>query len=150
MYELRTMARSGSMWFGLVLLACLAWCPLIAQTTPSSAAAPPRLPAPTPVHLTAEEDHQRFMDLLGIKELRRGVDTNAQSPHSANYDESKANVYPNLPDPLMLKNGKRVTSARVWWGKRRPEIVEDFDREILGRAPAGLPKVNWEVVSTAG
>ncbi|MGP8270589.1 MAG: acetylxylan esterase [Terracidiphilus sp.] len=148
MYELRTMARSGSMWFGLVLLACLAWCRLIAQTTPSSAAAPPRLPAPTPVHLTAEEDHQRFMDLLGIKELRRGVDTNAQSPHSANYDESKANVYPNLPDPLMLKNGKRVTSARVWWGKRRPEIVEDFDREILGRAPAGLPKVNWEVVST--
>jgi hypothetical protein len=41
-----------------------------------------------------------------------------------------------------------VTSARDWWLKRRPEIVEDFDREILGRVPANLPKVTWEVVST--
>src|SRR5208283_3032327 len=44
---------------------------------------------------------------------------------------------------------KRVTSAKVWWTKRRPEIVEDFDREILGRVPANTPKVTWEVVSTA-
>jgi hypothetical protein len=56
--------------------------------------------------------------------------------------------YPNLPDPLVLKNGKRVTSAKVWWTKRRPEIVEDFDREIYGRVPKPTPKVTWEVVST--
>ena len=31
---------------------------------------------------------------------------------------------------------------------RRPEIVEDFDREVYGRVPANAPKVNWEVVST--
>jgi len=148
MSELRPIAHCRFLWIGLVLLACPAWCRLVAQTAPASAAVPSRLPAPAPVHLTAEADHQRLMDLLGIKELRRGVDTNAQSPNAANYDESKANVYPNLPDPLVLKNGKRVTSARVWWTKRRPEIVEDFDREILGRAPAGLPKVSWEVVST--
>jgi len=109
-------------------------------------------PAPTPEQLAqraaAEKDHQRLMDMLGIKELRHGADNDPKSPYMANYDESKANVYPNLPDPLLLKNGKRVTSAKLWWTKRRPEIVEDFDREILGRVPANLPKVTWEVVST--
>jgi hypothetical protein len=88
------------------------------------------------------------MDMLGIKELRGGVTNDMTSPNAANYDESKANVYPNLPDPLVLKNGKRVTTAKVWWTKRRPEIVEDFDREILGRVPAHLPAVTWKVVST--
>jgi hypothetical protein len=88
------------------------------------------------------------MNLLGIKELRPGASHDPKSPNPTNYDESKANIYPNLPDPLLLKNGNRVTSAKVWWKQRRPEIVEDFDREILGRVPANLPKVTWEVLST--
>lgn len=96
----------------------------------------------------AEQDHQRLMNLLGIKELRPGASHDPKSPNPTNYDESKANIYPNLPDPLLLKNGNRVTSAKVWWKQRRPEIVEDFDREILGRVPANLPKVTWEVLST--
>ena len=37
----------------------------------------------------------------------------------------------------------------MWWEQRRPEIVEEFDREIYGRAPKVTPKVNWEVTSTA-
>jgi len=41
-----------------------------------------------------------------------------------------------------------VTSEKVWWNQRRPEIVEDFDREIYGRKPKNIPKVKWEVVST--
>ena len=69
-------------------------------------------------------------------------------PNFANYDESKANPYPKLPDPLTLKNGKKVTKAADWWSKRRPEIVEDFDREVYGRVPKNMPKVKWEVVST--
>src|SRR5580698_10202743 len=82
-----------------------------------------------PVKLTKDEDHQRVMDLLHIAEIRRGRDgTNKQSPYFANYDESKANPFPDLPDPLTLKSGKKVTKASDWWSKRRPEIVEDFDR----------------------
>ena len=88
------------------------------------------------------------MDVLEIKSLRRGADGDRKSPYAANYDESKADVYPTLPDPLTLRNGKRVTSAKVWWTKRRPEIAEDFDREILGRTPANTPGVKWEIVST--
>src|SRR2546430_3269957 len=48
----------------------------------------------------------------------------------SNYDRATANPFPNLPDPLTLKNGKKVTSKDQWWNQRRPEIVEDFDREV--------------------
>jgi len=98
-------------------------------------------------HLTSEQDHQRLMDLLGLKSLRRGPDGDPKSSNSANFDESKVPPY-TLPDPLTLKNGQRVIDAKVWWQRRRPEIVEDFDREIYGRVPANPPKVNWELVST--
>src|SRR5437879_3794543 len=89
---------------------------------------------PPPVQLTAQQDHKRMMELLKIKELRRGANGNdRKAPNAANYEESKANPYPNLPDPLMLKDGQKVTTPEMWWKQRRPEIVEDFDREIYGR-----------------
>jgi hypothetical protein len=92
------------------------------------------------------EDHRRMMESLKITSLRQGANgSNPQAPNYANYDELKANPYPNLPDPLVLKNGKKVTSAEMWWDQRRAEIIEDFDREIYGRAPKVMPKVNWEV-----
>jgi hypothetical protein len=101
-----------------------------------------------PAHLTAEQDHQRMMDLLHITSLRPGAGPNhPQAPNAVNYDESKANPYPNLPDPLLLKSGSKVTSAAIWWNQRRPEIMEEFDREVYGRVPKNAPKVNWEVTS---
>ncbi len=101
-----------------------------------------------PVKMTAQVDHKRMMELLGIKELRRGADGNPKSERAANLDESKANPYPDLPDPLVLKNGKKVTTAEMWVKQRRPEIVEDFDREVYGRLPKETPKVKWEVTSS--
>jgi len=90
-----------------------------------------------------------MMEQLGITSIRRGRDgMNTNSPHYANYDESRANPFPDLPDPLTLKNGQKVTTAEIWWNQRRPEIVEDFDREIYGRVPAIVPKVTWEVTGT--
>jgi hypothetical protein len=88
-----------------------------------------------------------MMQLLHISTIRRGADGDPKSPNAANYDEAKANPYPILPDPLVLKNGQKVTTAETWWTKKRPEIVEEFDREIYGREPANTPKVRWEVVS---
>jgi hypothetical protein len=101
------------------------------------------------MNLTAGQDHQMMLDLLHITSLRRGADgNNPQSPNYQNTDESKANPYPNLPDPLVEKNGQKVTTPAMWWNRRRPEIVEDFDREVYGRVPKNVPKVSWEVVST--
>jgi hypothetical protein len=113
-------------------------------------AAPDEQKVSPPVELTAEQDHQRLMDLLGIQSIRPGADPrNPQAPNAVNYDEAKANPYPNLPDPLVLKSGKKVTSANVWWDERRPEVVEDFDREVYGRVPKETPRVAWEVKGTA-
>ncbi|MFI5459143.1 MAG: acetylxylan esterase [Isosphaerales bacterium] len=104
---------------------------------------------PPPVQLTAQQDHQRIMDLLHITSLRQGANgNNRRAPNAANYDESKANPYPELPAPLVLKNGRKVTTAEMWWKERRPEIVEDFDREIYGRVPTVTPIVKWEVTGT--
>jgi hypothetical protein len=101
------------------------------------------------MQFTAQQDHRKMMDLLQITSIRRGRDgNNRQSTNYANYDESKANPFPNLPDPLVLKNGQKVTTAEMWWTQRRPEIVEDFDREIYGRVPKDTPQVTWEVTST--
>jgi hypothetical protein len=88
------------------------------------------------------------MDLLHITNLRRGPDGDPKSPNAANFDESKVPSYPALPDPLQLNNGKKVKTAQIWWNQRRAEIVEDFDREIYGRAPEKTPRVSWEVTST--
>jgi hypothetical protein len=101
--------------------------------------------APPPVTFTAEQDHQNMMDQLGIKALRPGPSGNENAPNHANYDESKANPYPNLPDPLTMNDGAKVTSPEMWWNKRRPEIVEMFSKYVYGRVPTDAPKVKWQV-----
>ena len=111
----------------------------------------PGLPAqqsPQPMNWTAAEDHRNMMEQLGIKALRPGPSGNESAPTHANYDESTANPFPNLPAVLTLRNGKKVMTADMWWKQRRPEIVEDFEREVLGRVPANAPKVAWTVTNT--
>jgi hypothetical protein len=107
------------------------------------------LPAPAqqPVELTAQQDHQRMMDLLHITALRPGPSGNEQDANHANYDEAKANPFSSLPDPLTLNSGRKVTTRRMWV-QRRAEIVEDFEREVYGRVPPNAPAVMWRVTQT--
>jgi hypothetical protein len=100
--------------------------------------------ADTPLALTSGQDHQRMMDLLHIAELRRGPDGDPASAHAANFDESRVAPY-SLPDPLRMNDGERVTTSKAWWQRRRPQIVDDFDRQIYGRVPRELPAVTWSV-----
>ncbi len=101
-----------------------------------------------PVTFTADQDHRNMMDQLGIISLRPGPSGNESAPNHANYDESKANPYPELPEVLTLNNGKKVTTPEMWWKQRRPEIVEDFEREVYGWLPKNIPNVTWRVVLT--
>jgi hypothetical protein len=98
-----------------------------------------------PPQLTSEQDHQNTMDQLGIKALRPGPSGDEKAPNHANYDESKANPHPNVPDPLTMNDGEKVTTAAIWWNKRRPEIVEMFSKYVYGRVPDDVPKVTWTV-----
>jgi hypothetical protein len=97
---------------------------------------------------TAAQDHENMMAQLGIRKLRPGPSGNESAPNHANYDEATANPFPDLPDALTFKNGKKVTTPTLWWSQRRPEILEDFEREVLGRVPRDVPHVTWTLVST--
>ena len=91
-----------------------------------------------------------MMEQLGITKLRPGRNGNPNATNNpANYDPAKANPFPDWPDALTLKNGQKVTSAEMWWKQRRPEIVEDFEREVIGRVPKSVPKVAWQITSQA-
>ena len=93
-------------------------------------------------------DHQAMLAQLGIRKLRPGPSGNESAPNHANYDEALANPYPVLPEVLTLANGSKVTSAGVWKTERRPEIVELFEREVVGRIPRSVPKVTWSETAT--
>ena len=124
----------------LLLLFIILFCSLTAynQTTQTGK-------FPPPVQFTAEQDHQNMMDQLGIKRLRPGPSGNESAPNHANYDESIATPYPDLPDLLTLKNGKKVTTPEMWWKHRRPEIKKDMEIEVYGRLPENIPAVKWTV-----
>jgi len=106
-----------------------------------SIAAPAQAPAPS----AADQDRQAMMDQLGIKALRPGFSGNEKAPNHANYDESKANPFSQIPDPLTTSDGQKVTTPEMWWNKRRPEIVEMFSKYVYGRVPADVPRVKWTV-----
>src|SRR5271166_5857813 len=112
---------------------------LSAPATAQSSTAPP------PVTFTSDQDHQHMMDQLGIKSLRPGPSGNEKAPNHANYDETRANPFPELPDPLLLKNGQKVTTPAMWWDQRRPELVEMYSKYVYGRVPPYVPKVTWTV-----
>jgi hypothetical protein len=56
-----------------------------------------------------------------------------------NYDEQKVPEY-TLPDPLVMSDGTRVTSAQAWKTGRRPELLELFKVHVYGRSPIERPK----------
>jgi len=124
-----------------ILIPCICTAAAMGQSSGTASAAPPR------VTFTADQDHQNMMDQLGIKALRPGPSGNEKAPNHANYDESKANPYPNLPDPLTLNDGQKVTTPQMWWDKRRPEIIEMYEKYVYGRIPNDVPKVTWSVTA---
>jgi hypothetical protein len=136
------------------VLALLAGASLSLAQQPPPAAPPKPTPQQIEIQKLSTEDRQHMLDLLKITELRVGpvsrVVPGGQPGRlgPANFDEALANPYDSLPDPLKLKNGKKVTSASMWWHQRRAEIMEDFDREVYGRTPKNTPKVKWEVTSS--
>jgi len=100
------------------------------------------------VTFTTSQDHQNMLKQLGITKLRPGPSGNEKDANHANYDESLANPYPDLPDVMKLDDGTLITTREQWWKQRRPEIIEAFEREVVGRIPENVPSVRWEVKET--
>src|SRR5215831_8789150 len=106
--------------------------------TQSRASARQAPSASTHLVMTSQQDRQRVMDQLKITMFPSGPGAYLAST----YDESTANPYSKLPDPLTFNDGSKVKSA-AQWRRRRAEILELFDREVYGRRPKNIPKVTW-------
>lgn len=61
-------------------------------------------------------------------------DPSAGQPKGFNYQEDRVPAY-ILPDPLLCADGSPVSSAKIWWEKRRPEILHLFENEMFGKIP---------------
>lgn len=101
-----------------------------------------------PVVFTTQQDHQNMLDQLGIKKLRPGRSSSADAPNGANYDEDKANPYPQLPELMKLADGRTVTTTTDWWEQKRPEIVRQLETEVYGAIPKNVPSVDWQLKQT--
>lgn len=62
----------------------------------------------------------------------------------ANYDEDKVPKY-TLPDPLTLEDGSRVTDAKAWQTRRRPELMTLFQQHVFGAMPPAMKIAKVEV-----
>ena len=103
---------------------------------------------PKPVHFTANQAHAYLKKELGIETLRPGPSGDPHAPNHANYDEAKADPYPNVPNALVMKDGQKVTTAKEWWTERRPQIVHAYSKYVYGFVPKNVPKVTWSVVAS--
>ncbi len=57
--------------------------------------------------------------------------------HAADFpDPDNLPARPELPDPLVLLDGTRVTTAAGWIDKRRPELKRLFQHYMYGQLPA--------------
>ena len=97
--------------------------------------------------ISSQQDKENMMKQLGIKTLRAGASGDDKSPQRANSDQALANPFPDYPDALIFNDKTLVTTAEQW-KKRRLEIIEDFEREVYGRIPKNVAKVNWKVKVT--
>jgi len=61
-----------------------------------------------------------------------------------NYDEALVGTY-TLPDPLVMLNGKKVKNSKMWYSKRRPEILNLFYEFQYGRIPEPPKGMSFDV-----
>jgi cephalosporin-C deacetylase-like acetyl esterase/lysophospholipase L1-like esterase len=100
-----------------------------------------------PVNFDRNADHALLREALSITAMRSGANPNSEDPASApNYDETKAEPYPDYPDTLMFDDGTSVAGPADW-PRRREELIVHFTNEVYGRVPDNVPGVNWVVES---
>jgi len=112
---------------------------------------PPATSAQAPSASEAQatlRNYRLTLQRLGIREMRPAPSADPNAPYPANYGEARANPYPNWPNPLILNDGRRVTTPATWWRVRRPQIVAAFEQDVYGRVPADAPQIRWKVTDS--
>ena len=75
--------------------------------------------------------------LLGLPAVR--------AADQVNYDESQVPDY-TLPDPLVMRDGRPVTTAEMWRTERRPEVLRLFEESMYGKPPGAAPALRFELL----
>jgi hypothetical protein len=151
--------RNSSYFTGMYLIPAVAVVLALGITGSAQTPVPAKAPAPpagfhfpTPqeraaITAASAAERDRELKLLGITAMQPPATAyDVGKPGNANYDESKANPYPDLPALLVMKDGKKVKSA-AQWPQRRKEIEADFAGDVYGKYPAHIPGVTWKVDS---
>lgn len=68
---------------------------------------------------------------------------------ATNTDESRVGTYV-LPDLLKSQDGTKITTAKQWESKRRPEIMKLLAQHQEGVTPAGGPRPIFDVIERDG
>lgn len=89
-------------------------------------------------------DRLAALDVALAKLTPRPLPAWAANLRTPNFEESRVPPY-RLPDPLVLANGRRVTTAATWWNQRRPEILRLYESQVYGRAPGRPAEQRFEV-----
>ncbi|MFT4076983.1 MAG: hypothetical protein QM647_15760 [Asticcacaulis sp.] len=75
--------------------------------------------------------------------------TPATSGLDGNFDEAQVAPY-TLPAPLILQDGRPVTSAKMWQKERRPELLKLFRESIFGVSPPAPTHMRFVVTDNDG
>jgi hypothetical protein len=76
-----------------------------------------------------------------------GMGKNLFAQQPANYDEAMVPQY-TLPELLVTLDEERVTNAKTWKEKRRPEILKLFRDHVYGNSKIGRPeRMRWEITA---
>jgi len=121
--------------------------PVLAGNRPDRGDDPPKPPA-APVQLTAQQDHKRMLDCSTSRNSAAAPTATTARPRTPPTTTSRSQPEHQAARPAGAQDGQKVTTAEVWVKQRRPEIVEDFDREVYGRVPKETPTVKWELKDT--
>lgn len=85
----------------------------------------------------------RFLLIAGLSAVLPAIPAYTAQ---ANYDEAQVPDY-TLPDPVVMVDGRQVTSAAMWREQRRPEVLRLFADHVYGRTPDTPGKPSFEVLS---
>ncbi len=82
--------------------------------------------------------------VLAVLCLLAVADSVFAQPSGFNYDEAKVPKF-EVADPLTLLDGSKVTDARTWTQKRRPEVLQLFKDNVYGTMPGAPADLWWKV-----
>jgi hypothetical protein len=70
------------------------------------------------------------------------------APENFNLDEAKVPQFV-LPDPLVMLDGRKVDSAKMWTEQRRPELLKLFEENMYGKPTLSGIKMKAELFESA-